>query len=95
LALAPPIFREHPLGLWWFFKYTTASPKGIGLHAGSGATCQNKDTNTDKDKDKHKHKHKHNDKDNDNDNDNYNDKEDKDVTSKTNGRPSSLPSSEA
>lgn len=31
--LGGDLFHDSPLGLWWFFKYTEQSPKGIGIHA--------------------------------------------------------------
>jgi hypothetical protein len=39
----PAVFKGHSLGLWWFFKYVTASPNeatmtnGIGIHADPAA----------------------------------------------------------
>lgn len=31
------VFSKHPLGLWWFFKYTDEAPNGIGIHADPAA----------------------------------------------------------
>jgi hypothetical protein len=31
------VFHGHPLGLWWFFKYTDEAPNGIGIHADPAA----------------------------------------------------------
>jgi len=39
--LMPRTFAAHPLGLWWFFKYTEAGPSGIGIHADAAAVNVN------------------------------------------------------
>ena len=37
-AAAPSIFGEHPLALWWIFKYDSeVNPSGIGIHADPAA----------------------------------------------------------
>ncbi len=33
----PSLLDKHPLGLWWFFKYTDEAPNGIGIHADPAA----------------------------------------------------------
>jgi len=37
----PRTMAGHPLGLWWLFKYTSASPRGIGIHADAAAVNVN------------------------------------------------------